>query len=229
MEQENLLEQQVENMKTQPAIPAKFIDKETGELRADALIKSYLSLEQKLSQSLQTKDAPKAPKKADEYDIKLTSDMLVLDPKINERLHAKGFTNEQVQEVYDLAAERLVPMITEMMMDVQADRELERIVAKFGGAEKWNKIANELLKFGRKNLDENTFSTLASSYDGVMRLYDMMVSARQVGGFDKRGQSRGGAMDEKTLTKMMRDPKYWKDKDPNFIARVTEGFQDLYA
>ena len=180
MEQENLLEQQVENMKTQPAIPAKFIDKETGELRADALIKSYLSLEQKLSQSLQTKDAPKAPKKADEYDIKLTSDMLVLDPKINERLHAKGFTNEQVQEVYDLAAERLVPMITEMMMDVQADRELERIVAKFGG-------------------------------------------------FDKRGQSRGGAMDEKTLTKMMRDPKYWKEKDPNFIARVTEGFQDLYA
>lgn len=28
---------------------------------------------------------------------------------------------------------------------------------------------------------------------------------------------------------MMNDPKYWRDKDPAFIAKVTEGFKNLYA
>lgn len=31
------------------------------------------------------------------------------------------------------------------------------------------------------------------------------------------------------LQYMMRDPKYWRDQDPSFIAKVTEGFQKLYG
>ena len=31
------------------------------------------------------------------------------------------------------------------------------------------------------------------------------------------------------LQAMMSDPKYWRDKDPSFIAKVTEGFQRLYS
>jgi hypothetical protein len=27
---------------------------------------------------------------------------------------------------------------------------------------------------------------------------------------------------------MMRDPRYWRERDPSFIAQVTEGFQRLY-
>jgi hypothetical protein len=27
---------------------------------------------------------------------------------------------------------------------------------------------------------------------------------------------------------MMRDPRYWRDRDPAFIAQVTEGFKRLY-
>ena len=37
------------------------------------------------------------------------------------------------------------------------------------------------------------------------------------------------AADEAELSSMMRDPKYWRDKDPSFVAKVTEGFQNLYG
>jgi hypothetical protein len=37
------------------------------------------------------------------------------------------------------------------------------------------------------------------------------------------------AVDEKDLHSMMRDPRYWRDKDPSFIAKVTDGFQKIYG
>ena len=28
---------------------------------------------------------------------------------------------------------------------------------------------------------------------------------------------------------MVRDPRYWRQRDPDFIGRVTEGFKKLYT
>ena len=36
-------------------------------------------------------------------------------------------------------------------------------------------------------------------------------------------------LDEAQLTEMVRDPRYWRQRDPEFIARVTAGFKRLYA
>lgn len=33
---------------------------------------------------------------------------------------------------------------------------------------------------------------------------------------------------EARLREMMRDPRYWRDRDPAFVRRVTEGFGRLY-
>jgi len=33
--------------------------------------------------------------------------------------------------------------------------------------------------------------------------------------------------DEAELRKMMRDPRYWRARDPAFVNRVTEGFRRL--
>jgi hypothetical protein len=35
-------------------------------------------------------------------------------------------------------------------------------------------------------------------------------------------------IDEATLTRLMRDPRYWRDRDPAIVAQVTQGFQRLY-
>ena len=41
-------------------------------------------------------------------------------------------------------------------------------------------------------------------------------------------ESVAGALDEAGLNSMMKDPKYWRDKDPAFVAKVTQGFEGLY-
>lgn len=202
-------------------IPAKFKDSKTGNLRTEQIIKSYKELEKKLSST------PSAPKSYEDYKVKCDHGLFVSDDEINKRLHEKGFTNEQVQTVYDLAAEVMVPMIVDMAGDFEADREVEKLVEHFGGVDKWQEVSRQLLAFGQKNLPADVLDTLSSSYDGVLALYRMMNSSEPSVGV-KTSDSKGGS-EGLDLQSMMRDPKYWKDKDPSFVAKVTEGFQKLYG
>lgn len=39
----------------------------------------------------------------------------------------------------------------------------------------------------------------------------------------------GRAPDEEALRRMMRDPRYWRDKDPTILNQVSEGFRRLYG
>ena len=149
------------------------------------------------------------------------------DEQINERLHEKGFTNDQVQFVYDLAAEVMVPMIVDMAGDFEADREVEKLVEHFGGVDKWQEAARQLLAFGQKNLPVDVLDTLSSSYDGVLALFRMMNN--QEPGISVQVAETESGSGNLDLQSMMRDPKYWRDKDPSFVAKVTEGFQRLYS
>ena len=202
-------------------IPAKFKDPQTGAVKMDALAKSYKELEAKLS------SLPKLPKTPDEYDVKCVHGLFTSDDEINKRLYEKGFTNDQVQMVYDLAAEVMVPMIVNMAGDFQADREVEKLIEHFGGVDKWQEMARQLLAFGQKNLPADVLDTLSSSYDEVLALYRMMNNQEPMIGV-KSSDSAGGDQGLDLQT-MMRDPKYWREKDPSFVAKVTEGFQRLYT
>ncbi len=35
--------------------------------------------------------------------------------------------------------------------------------------------------------------------------------------------------EEKELRNLMKDPRYWKDQDPEMVKRVEEGFKRLYG
>ena len=219
-------------------VPDKFWDAEKKEIRIGALLSSYLALEKRLSKMVplpETEDDKKRlqkimglPDSADLYQVNLQSDVIDIDPELNARLHAKGFTNDQVQEIYDLATEKLVPMILEMAAEFQADRELERLVKEFGGTEKWGIVSNQLQDFGRKNLPQSAYDGLCCSYDGVMALYNMMKTG-STSPIGKSGNGSFDALDENGLRTMMQSPKYWRDRDPAFIAKVSEGFQQLHA
>ncbi len=202
-------------------VPEKFKDKDTGEVKLDALMGSYKELEKRMSQ------APSVPKTHDEYCVDCSHGLFEADDEMNKQLHAKGFTNEQVQFVYDLAAEKMVPMIVEMADDFQADREIEKLVEHFGGEEKWTEMSRQLLAFGQKNLPADVLKTLSSSYEGVLALHNMMQGGEP--SMSKVDNSNGNNGAELDLQSMMRDPKYWRDKDPSFISKVTEGFQRLYS
>lgn len=218
-------------------LPEKFWDPKKGEVRLDALVRSYVELERKLSGMLPAPtddDSRKrlmralgVPETPDAYELKLENTRLQPDAEMNQRLHERGFTTEQVQLVYELASEKMVPMILDIAAEFQAEREIDRLSEAFGGPEKWRETSRQLLAYGRKNMPANVLSGMSSSYDGVMALYRMMQGDDP--SFSASAGKTAQGNSEAELFAMMRDPKYWRDKDAAYIARVTEGFKNLYA
>lgn len=202
-------------------IPENFKDPATGELKVDSLLTSYSELEKRLSRT------PSAPKTPDDYCIDCKHGFFDVDKDLNKKLHDKGFTNEQVQIVYDLAAERLVPLVLQMAAEYSAEREIEKLVTHFGGEEKWREVSRQLLAFGQKSLPSDVLNALSSSYEGVLALHGMMKGEEP--GLSRSADVKASSQNELDLQSMMRDPKYWRDQDPSFIAKVTEGFQKMYG
>jgi hypothetical protein len=230
---DNLLTPEIETSSNKPAsLPEKFWDDGKQEIRVEALLNSYLELEKKLSTMINPDDRARVlttlgvPESPDGYEINVGHGLFPVDTDVNKRLHERGFTPDQVQMVYDLAVEKMVPMVLELADEFKAEREVDRLIAAFGGPETWAEISRQLLAYGQKNLSPEVLSNLAGSFEGVMALYRLMKGEEPVMSREDVQTSSGG---EQELQSMMRDPRYWKTRDPAFVAQVTEGFRRMYA
>ena len=88
-------------------------------------------------------------------------------------------------------------------------------------------MSKQLLAYGKKNLPPEVLGSLAGSFEGVMALYRMMKGedgAMDLSSF--KGSAEKGAGND--LNAMMRDPRYWRDRDPSFVQQVTDGFKSKY-
>ena len=65
---------------------------------------------------------PKAPAKPEEYKVEIANELIEIDPEVNGRLHAAGFTPAQAQLVDDLAGERLLPAVERIAGDESQTR-----------------------------------------------------------------------------------------------------------
>lgn len=226
-----------ENLADKPQVPQKFLDPKTGEIRVDVLLRSYQELERKLAAMVPAPnhDDPESierfrqalgiPNTPEEYQVIADHGLFEPDADVNRTLHAVGLTPDQVQSVYDLAAEKFVPMIVEMASELQADREMERLVQHFGGKEKWREISRQIFAWGKKSLQPDVLDALSSSFDGIIAMYQMMQKADKT----PAGKVENSApLNEKDVQAMMRDPKYWRDKNPDYINKVTSAFENIY-
>ncbi len=211
-------------------IPEKFKDPKTGEVKIQELIKSYLALEKKLSSRpklVPTSEKGTMPKTAKEYSLVMKNPKLVPDEEINQHLFNLGFTNEQVQAVYDLAADKIIPLLENLSADFQADKEMAELEQEFGGPEAFNTVARQISAWGEKNLNPQIFGALACSKDGIMTIYKMMMEGSEP---NIRSEKSSGTepVTEEALRALMRNPKYWKHQDPALLKQVEEGFKRLY-
>ena len=206
-------------------IPDKFLD-DDGELKTKDLLKSYLELEKKMSAG-KSQTGLTIPKSADQYQLTMKSPLIQEDPQINEILFKNGFSNEQAQIVYDLAAEKVIPLLQSLMDDVSADNELKALEEAFGGPEQFNIIARQISAWGEKHLDQKTFNSLSSTKDGILTMYKMMQGNLESPLIQGHGRITSQD-DENSLKKLMQDPKYWRDQDPELLKRVEDGFKRLY-
>jgi len=201
-------------------IPEKFKDSKTGEVKIDAMAKSYRALEKKMS------NMPSLPASHEEYCVNCDHGLFEEDAELNKKFFEKGFSKEQVQFIYDTAADKIVPLAVQLAGDFQADREIEKLIEYFGGVEKWKEVAQQLLTYGQKNLPTDVLDSLSSSYEGVLALHNMMKGNEPVVSGAENNQSISL---EAEVQSMMRDPKYWRDKDLSYVSKVTEKFQNLYG
>ncbi|MEZ5933327.1 MAG: hypothetical protein R3F54_15530 [Alphaproteobacteria bacterium] len=224
---------------TRPAdVPEKFWDAEGGTLRTETLLKSYLELERKLGTMvpLPTADDPASrdklqrvlgkPASADDYKIKAPHELITPDPAINTKLHEAGLSTEQAQLVYDLAAEHLVPLVEEVNKEASGRIERSQLAAHFGGKEKWQTIAPQIKIWAQANLSDDVYESLGSSAEGVIAIYHMMQTREP--NVISEAAIPAAATDERQLSQMMRDPRYWRDRDPAFVAEVTAGYRRLF-
>jgi hypothetical protein len=220
-------------------VPEKFWDDDTGAIRVDALLKSYRELEKRLSQRIAPpgEDAPEeerlrfrraigVPEGPEGYHIDPKHELCCADEDINRRLHQAGFTEAQAQLVYDLAAERLLPLIAEAAGQFEAERQVERLREHFGGEDRFRRIAAQITAWGRANLPAPVMEALSTTAEGVIALHRMMEGKEP--GLARRAEAPA-AGDETELRAMMRDPRYWRTREPEFVRRVTEGFRRLVS
>lgn len=221
-----------------PEVPEKFWDPARGEIRVEALLKSYLALERRLSQRAGPPGADAAPDEiarfraamgipdsAEAYSIREPHPLCCADADVNARLYAAGFSNDQAQLVYELAAERLLPLIAEAAAEFEADRQRAKLIEYFGGDERYRKVATQLSAWGRANLPPSVLEALSTTAEGVIALEGMMRKGEPP--LPRQGMAAPEAASEAELRSMMRDPRYWRSREPEFIRRVSDGFRRL--
>ncbi len=215
-------------------IPEKFLNKD-GTLNADALMKSYLELEKKIGTmiSVPGNDADDdtrarfnraigVPENPTDYPVNELFD----DEDIRKKFFEIGLTSTQVEKIYSIAEEYLSPVLSElfaMQSEASATSELRNF---FGTDEKMNEALRAINTFGEKFLPADAFNALCATPQGIQGIYKMMQSIEPNVETQK---SVSENLSDEQLRRMMRDPKYWRDADPEYVRKIENGFKKLYS
>ena len=120
-----------------------------------------------------------------------------------------------------------MPAIESIYEQFRAYRELEKLEKYFGGEERFDEISRQILMWAEKNVPEEIYQSLNSSYYGVIALYNMITSNNEPSMVNMNGENED-VLTEKKLRTMMCDPRYWRDGDKDFIKKVDDGFKNFY-
>ncbi len=215
-------------------IPEKFLN-EDGTLNSDALLKSYRELEKKMGTmiSVPSDDADDdtrlrfmraigVPENAADYPMNALFD----DDTVREKFHEIGLTPKQVEKIYSIAEEFLSPVLSDLFSmnnEASAVAELKNF---FGSDEKMNDALRAIDAFGQKFLPADAFDALCSTPQGIQSVYKMMQSMEPSVETEKNASEK---LSDDDLRRMMRDPKYWRDADPEYVRKIENGFKKLYS
>ena len=215
-------------------IPEKFLNSD-GSLNSDALIKSYSELEKKIGTmvSVPTSESDEntrrkfnraigVPESASEYPTNEIYD----DENLRQRFLDIGLTTKQVEKIYEIANEFLSPVISDLFSVQNETGAMNELKNFFGGTEKMTEALRAINSFGEKFLPRDAFDALCATPQGIQSMYKMMQSMEpDVHTANNDTQN----LTDADLRRMMRDPKYWRDNDSEYIRKIENGFKKLYS
>ena len=85
---------------------------------------------------------------------------------------------------------------------------------------------NAINSFGEKYLPRDAFETLCATPQGIRSIYAMMQTMEP--SIETNDAPQKNLTDDE-LRRMMRDPKYWRDMDPEYVRKIENGFKKLYS
>lgn len=227
----NLLEQETaQPLPAQPRegrpanLPAKFWDETNGRIKIEELIEDYNYMASRDENLIET-NKRNMPSGYDQYRINIPNELLDHDEELFKQFYEHGFTNDQAQFVYDLANERVIPVLDQLTVSFEAQKQLAKLSSYFGGQERFDEVSRQISGWAKQNLRPEVYDALASTAEGVIALYKMMSSNEPMLGKEPGFE---GELNEQSLRKMMEDPRYWRDKDTAYINKITKGFEKLY-
>lgn len=215
-------------------IPEKFLNTD-GTLNTSALIKSYTELEKKIGSmiTVPTSDSDEdtqrkfnnaigVPTSASEYPTNELYD----DENLRQKFFEIGLTCTQVEKIYDIANEFLSPLISDLFSAHDESNAINELKNFFGGTEKMNDALRAINAFGERFLPHDAFDALCTTPAGIQGVYKMMQSMEPRINTDKNETQN---LTDDDLRRMMRDPKYWRDNDVEYIRKIENGFKKLYS
>ena len=215
-------------------IPEKFLN-ENGELNTSALVKSYCELEKKMGNMIsvpnnESDDATKqkfnhaigVPDSADDYP----KNDLFDDESVRKKFHEIGLTSSQVEKIYNIAEEFLQPTLQNLFQLQTQTNAINELKKFFGDDDKMNEAMREINAFGERFLPHDAFEELCSTPQGIQGVYKMMQSMEPNVLTNKNATEN---LTDDALRDMMRDPKYWRDHDPEYVRKIENGFKKLYS
>ena len=215
-------------------IPEKFLNQD-GTLNSESLIKSYTELEKKIGTMISVPNensddeakrkfnrAIGVPESASEYP----KNDLYDDENLREQFLQIGLTKTQVEKIYNIANEYLSPIISELFSVQDESVAINELKNFFGGVDKMNEALSAINTFGERFLPRDAFDALCATPQGIQSVYKMMQSMEPDVKTDKNETQN---LTDSDLRRMMRDPKYWRDNDVEYIRKIENGFKKLYS
>ena len=215
-------------------IPEKFLNTD-GTVNTPALIKSYTELEKKIGTmvTVPTSDSDASvhekfnraigvPAHPSEYPTHELYD----DENLREKFFQIGLTNTQVEKIYDIANEFLSPIISDLFSVRDEANAINELKNFFGGDEKMNQALNAINTFGQRFLPRDAFEAMCTTPQGIQGIYRMMQSIEPD---IKTEANETKNLTDSDLRRMMRDPKYWRDGDVEYIRKIENVFKKLYS
>ena len=162
---------------------------------------------------------------AENTNLNFGNYFLSIKNQLQEKLTEKQFTDSDITFLTNIMTEIVAKFIKNIQEKYNSLQELMKLETFFGGEKHFNEVAKQITMWATKNLPQDLFNTLNTNYFGVISLYNMMRNDD-----DKTFMAQEFAKDfltEQDLKSMMKNPKYWRDKDKNFIQQIDDGWKYL--
>ena len=215
-------------------IPEKFMNSD-GTLNTDALMKSYSELEKKIGTMVSIPDESADPVMRQKFNkaIGVPDDVngyptnhLFDDESVRDEFFKIGLTSIQVEKIYSIAENFLSPVLSDVFQKQNEANAVAELKSFFGDEDKMNEALKSISAFGEKFLPAEAFESLCATPQGIQSVYKMMQSMEPKIETEKNAAEN---FSDDQLRRMMRDPKYWREQDPEYIRKIETGFKKLYS